>query len=54
MIVHFSIPLPRFPRLSPRARQLAIDLGEGLAVFVGALIVAAIGLAVGFCLALGG
>jgi hypothetical protein len=50
MVRNFGI----HPHFSPEARSLASDLGEGLAILVGGLMIAGIGLFIGFAIAWGG
>jgi hypothetical protein len=41
-------------RVSPEARSLALDVGEGLAIFVAGLMVAGIVAVAAFCILIGG
>jgi hypothetical protein len=42
------------PRVSPEARSLALDVSEGLAIFIGGLMVAGVVTVAAFCILIGG
>ncbi len=42
------------PIVSPEARSLALDVGEGLAIFIGGLMVAGVVTVAAFCILIGG